>query len=396
MQGPTAGEISSSFDSWWLDEGQSMLSKGRRMRAPRNQDDEDDFIEEYLEDMQEDEGDVCEDEKLIDLIAAEDHAKTKHALQELTESLAPSAEAAAVVPAESGLGDCQSQLVPAESGSGDCPAAESAPAEEAVVASGPLPAEPSLQLLMQDFLDHPDFQHGDSRATNMACLKRAEALMPAIRQMAVDTRARESQLSHAQLTGSSKYSSSWHQDQHVLAVRRAQSMLSGARTSRQAAWFAVQQKATGVNMLKDTGCNEHLKPLAQMRPPSKATDPDDIDESDQVEDAATVEGPKVYSVQDFTRGKINNLLEFLECLPAQFKEKGLDLVGEAKKKGYTWAHIVKRSPDYFDVLLPPGPGCSSKQYSKGVVGKLLQLQAGDTKTILKFCKDVDELAQPML
>ena len=130
-------------------------------------------------------------------------------------------------------------------------------------------SEPTLQLLMAKFLEHPDFKHGDGWATNTACLKRAEALMPAIRQMALTTRAREGQLSHAQLTGSSKYSSSWHQDQHVLAVRRAQSMLSGARASRQAAWFARQEKATGVCMLKDTSSNAHLRPLTQMRPPNE-------------------------------------------------------------------------------------------------------------------------------
>ena len=82
MQGPTADEISALFDAWWLEEGQGMLAKSRRLRPPSPEDEEDEFVEDYLEDLEEDEGnEACEDENLAVLMAAEDHAKAKFALQ---------------------------------------------------------------------------------------------------------------------------------------------------------------------------------------------------------------------------------------------------------------------------------------------------------------------------
>ena len=128
----------------------------------------------------------------------------------------------------------------------------------------------------------------------------------------------------------------------------------------------------------------------------KASAADNAEQAEETADAATVQGPKLYCLQDFARGKDKNVLEFLDSLPAQYKEKGIDLLAVTKNGGYVWPQIVKRTPDYLTVVLPPGPGKTGKDYAKAVMGKLAQLQSGTAQTVLKFCKDVDDLAQPML
>ena len=250
--------ISQEFDEWWLGEGESMLSKKRSLFTAAEQQEDEQEWEEHLEDMVEamdgdcgeigEGGEEADSSKLDSLVASEDHLKAKRQLQELTEAMGKEEPIAEPLPLPS------SETVDQ--------------ADVAVIADlvKETMQEPTLFTVMKPLLDCPAFE---VRATegNAAVLQRMTALRPEIRKLVLAMRLRERFLSHACLTGTSKTQSSWHSEQHRLAVARARSLISGARNSRQQSWWQVQQQVTGTSLTETVQTDWKLRPLTVLRPP---------------------------------------------------------------------------------------------------------------------------------
>lgn len=97
-------------------------------------------------------------------------------------------------------------------------------------------------------------------------LDRLAALTSVIKQFASQVRINEKILSPAQVDSSKKAGlSEWNQTEHLLAVARAKSTLSGQKKSREAGWIASQER------LAERACRDvpkdkkHLSPVTEYR-----------------------------------------------------------------------------------------------------------------------------------